>query len=122
MLYSLQWLSMVNKCCTLDQHHSLLYNEYEQEMPQSHISHHIGTRHDEDESKDTNCPRHQEDNQIKAASSLFPSEMIAIFPSEMIAKLESTLNTEKKQGPNTKPPQTMGACMSNESTTAEPPS
>ena len=41
------------------------------------------------------------------------------FPIEMIAKLERTLSTN--QGLNTEPLQKMGATITNESTTIEPP-
>ena len=53
---------------------------------------------------------HQKDSLRKATSSLFPIKMIA-------KQLEG--HTITKQGPDTDPPQTMGATINNKSTTAE---
>ena len=56
--------------------------------------------------------RHQEDEQSKATSSLFPIEMIA--------KLECTQSNAQQIIEQLKNP-TMGVTMTNESTTTEPP-
>ena len=83
-----------------------IVSEYDQKIPQSQTA---------DKSmalrgRDKTIPRHQEDKQSKATSSLFPIEMIAKID---WTRSKAKQNKEQLQNP------TMGVTINNESTTEQ---
>ena len=80
-------------------------SEYDQKIPQSHTA-------DQHTAPRGRATRHQEDKQSKATNSLCPIKMIAKLPR---AHSNAQQNMEQTQNPS------MGATISNGSTTIEPP-